>query len=80
MESLLRTLFETAVDNPLHGGWRQRHELRNTWRFFVQDGGHRFRGGRFLKRALSREHFVENRAESKNVRAMIGRFSPHLLG
>src|SRR5208283_4066218 len=40
---------------------------------------HGFRGGGLLKSALARQHFIEDGAECKNVRAMIGALTADLL-
>ena len=47
--------------------------------FFLQDRAHGVGGAFSMERALARNHLVENCAEGKNVRTMIGRFASHLF-
>jgi hypothetical protein len=44
--------------------------LRQVRRIGIEDRAHRIGGGRTLKRAPARHHFVEHRAERDDVRAM----------
>src|SRR5690349_24763394 len=48
-------------------------------RIFVQDGGHRLRAGVPIERTLPLEHFVENAADTENIRAMLGGLALHPL-
>src|ERR1019366_4482260 len=67
LEALLRVLFQTAMHHPLHGLWNICDDLRNPRRVLVQDRAHRVRRSRLLERSFPRQHFIQNRAEGKNV-------------
>ena len=74
-QALLRILFET----PLQQAARLRGDLRQV-RLVPQDAGHRLlrRVGPIDGRA--RQHLVEHAAECPDVRALVDRLAPHLLG
>src|SRR5207249_4960826 len=79
LEPLIWLLFEASP----HDALERRRDLRAAGEFgrvFLQDRAHRVGGRPPLEGACAREHFVENRAQSKDVRALIYCLSARLLG
>ena len=63
----------------LHPRRRVGRKLRDRRWVFVQNRDHGFRRSWFAKRPFPRDHLVENCAERKDVRAVVGIPSAHLL-
>src|SRR6266851_9253829 len=80
MKPLPAILLQTAVHDTLQS-WRNRTDsVSYRRRILFQDRAQSLNRGRPLEGARTCEHLVENGARGKNVGAVIGRFSSHLLG
>jgi hypothetical protein len=55
-------------------------EGRHPRRFVFEDGDHQVGRGLRLERLHAADHFVENRAERKDVGARVGLFAANLFG
>lgn len=66
-------------DDVLISRWDRSRVQAGTRRFLAQNRGHGVDLGFATKRAASRHHFVENRAEAENVAAMVDGLAPQLL-
>ena len=61
--------------------WRGRSvETAHLRRFFFENGRHRLAARVPLERSSSGEHLVEDRAEGKDVRAVIDALTAYLFG
>lgn len=67
------------MKNALQGGSRVGQKLRDWRRIFAQNRRHGFLRSRLAKSSRAGEHFVENGAKGKDVRAMVDGLSAHLL-
>src|SRR5208282_3968267 len=79
LEALLRAFVEATVHDALQASGKSWNEIENVGGIFAENRRHGFRGGGLLKSALARQHFIEDGAECKNVRAMIGALTADLL-
>lgn len=74
-------LFLQAVpDDTLQSRANLGSRLNQLRRFLVQNGAHGVRGRIAAEGTLSREHFVQDAAESKKIGAAVDLLSPDLLG
>src|SRR5208337_4570477 len=71
--------FEAPLDDALQSGGKIWNEIENVGWIFAENRRLGFGGGGLLKGALAREHFVEDGAKSKDVRAVIGALAADLL-
>ena len=72
-----RVLLETTAYEAVEA---RLAEAGQVSRLLAQHRGHRFRGCLALKRHAAGDQLIEDGAERKDVRAMIGRKATHLLG
>ena len=79
LEALLRVLLQAAQYYSLQTRGCLGRKFRDRRGFLVQDRAHRVGRCRPAERSLPHHHLVQDRAEGKNISAMIGRQSPHLF-
>jgi hypothetical protein len=77
VKSVVGTLLQAPADDACHGG---RHGRRQRWGIGVEDRGHRVRRRVALEGPGARQHLVHHEAEREDVRAMVDRGGPQLLG
>ena len=79
LKPLFRVLLQTTQHHSLQTRGCLGCKFRDRRGFLVQDRAHRVGGCGPAKRRLPHHHLVQDCAEGKNIGAMIGRQSPHLL-
>ena len=67
-----RTLLQTAIDDPLQCRRHRPLHCGQIRRILLEDGRHHIDRRIAAERAATREHFVEQRTERKDVRARVG--------
>ena len=80
LEAFGGTLFEAVVNDLVQPDRHAGVGRRNLGGILLRDGGHRLGRGFSREGPTAREHLVEDRAERKNVRAMVRGLAAHLLG
>ena len=79
LKALPRLLLHAVAHNPFQSRWDGEASAGKLGGFLIQDCGHGLGAGVVLERTLAIEHFVQNAAETENVRAMVRGVAPHLF-
>ena len=80
VEAFLRPFLEAVAKDALDRGRERSARLGESSRVPLGDRRHRLRRRLAAERTVTREHLVQDRAERKDVRAVVRRPAAHLLG
>ena len=80
LEPAIPVLLQAVLDDPVESRRNVPTRLRQLRRLVPEDRRHRLGARVPLERLPAREHLVEDRPEREDVRAVVDRQSPHLLG
>src|SRR6185437_3315638 len=79
MEPLRGIFLQAVPHNSFQAGWNVARGFGKLGHFFLQNGAHGVGGGFAVESPLAGDHLVQNCAEGKDIRALVGGLTSHLL-